>query len=173
MSVIIHFRRHLSGPPDAVEVAGIRVRKFGEAGDVAAWISLRDRAMANESPQVRPWSEDLFFAEMQSKRWWRDDRTWFAAAGELRSPDAGQIVGAVTLALREGAAATVPVVHWLLVDPEWRRRGVARLLMSRLERAAWDDGWREIELETHTGWQTAAAFYQSMGYAPVRERSPR
>ena len=173
MSVVLHFRRHLSGPPDAVEVAGIRVRSFGEAGDVAAWISLRERAMADESPRVRTWSEDVFFSEMQSKPWWRNDRTWVAIAGDLRSPDAQQIVGAVTLASRQGASATVPVVHWLLVDPASRRRGVGRLLMSQLERAAWDDGWREIELETHAGWQAAVAFYQSIGYAPVRERSPR
>jgi len=83
------------------------------------------------------------------------------------------VVGAVTLAIREGAARSVPVVHWLLVDPAWRRRGIGRLLMSHLERAAWDAGWREIELETHAGWIEAVAFYQSIGYAPVRERSPR
>src|SRR5262249_39191762 len=112
-------------------------------------------------------------SEMQSKPWWRDDRTWVAIAGDPPSPDAERIVGAVTLALRQGASATVPVVHWLLVDPAWRRRGVGRLLMSQLERAARDDGWREIELETHAGWEAAVAFYQSIGYAPVRERSPR
>jgi GNAT superfamily N-acetyltransferase len=173
MTRILHFRRHLSVPPDALEGAGICVRNFGEAGDEAAWISLRDRAMAAESPHVRTWSEDEFFSEMQSKPWWRDDRTWMAKAGDLRSPDPKQLVGAVTLALRQGARATVPVVHWLLVDPAWRRRGVARLLMSRLESAAWDDGWREIELETHSNWQAAVAFYQSIGYAPVRDRSPR
>ena len=48
-----------------------------------------------------------------------------------------------------------------------------RLLMSHLERAAWDAGWREVQLETHAGWSAAVAFYQSIGYAPVRDRSPR
>jgi GNAT superfamily N-acetyltransferase len=75
--------------------------------------------------------------------------------------------------MREGAVCTIPVVHWLLVDPAWRRRGVGRLLMLHLELAAWHDGYREIELETHAGWGAAVAFYQSMGYAPVRDRSPR
>jgi GNAT superfamily N-acetyltransferase len=168
MSPVLHFRKHLSRPPDAAEVAGICIRNFGEASDSAAWISLRDRAMAGESPRVRTWSKDDFFSEMQSKPWWRSDRTWLAY------PDGAEpLVGAVTLALREGAATTIPVVHWLLVDPEWRRRGVGRLLMSRLEHAAWQDGWCEIELETHAGWQAAVAFYQSIGYAPVRECSPR
>src|SRR5262245_31118114 len=132
MSPVLHFRKHLSGPLDAAEVSGICLRNFGEAGDVAAWVALRDRAMAGESPRVRTWSEAVFVSEMQSKSWWRNDRTWVAIAGDLRSPDAEQIVGSVTLALRQGASATVPVVHWLLVDPGWRRRGVGRLLMSHL-----------------------------------------
>src|SRR5262249_47699552 len=164
-----------------------------EAGDIAAWISLRNRAMADLSPRVRTWSEVDFQSEMLSKPWWSAERSWIAIAGDLRSPDGVEravdpvtrrspamgasgmerVVASVTLALREGVTATVPVVHWLLVDPAWRRRGVGRSLMSQLERAAWDDGWREIELETHAGWQAAVAFYQSIGYAPVRERSPR
>jgi GNAT superfamily N-acetyltransferase len=108
---------------------------------------------------------------MVDKPWWRAERSWVAVAD---TPSATQsVVGAVTLALREGAAQEMPVVHWLLVDPEWRRRGVGRLLLSYLEIAAWDDGWREVQLETHSGWVDAVAFYQSIGYAPVRERSPR
>jgi GNAT superfamily N-acetyltransferase len=123
--------------------------------------------MACHMPCVRPWSKDDFYCEMQSKNWWRPERTWLAVGGQ------SQLVGSVTLALREGTSKTVPVVHWLLVDPAWRRRGIGRLLMSRLECAAWDAGWREIEIETHAGWMAAVAFYQSIGYAPVRERSPR
>lgn len=67
----------------------------------------------------------------------------------------------------------MPVVHWLLVDPNYRRRGIGRLLMNCLERAAWDAGHRELQLETHAGWSAAVAFYQSIGYAPARDPSPR
>ena len=130
---------------------------------------------------------------MQSKPWWRPDRTWVAIAGDLRvargplqlaasgersSPaidpnDSQSIIGAVTLALREGSDTIIPVVHWLLVDPSWQRRGIGRVLMSHLELAAWNDGHREVEFETHAKWLSAVAFYQSIGYAPVRDRSPR
>jgi GNAT superfamily N-acetyltransferase len=168
MSSVLHFRRQLFRPPDAVDVLGFSVRNITIPDDVAAWLTLRDRAMADQKPRIRTWSELDFFSEMQSKSWWRPERMWLAINEETASP-----VGAVTLALREGAVATVPVVHWLLVDHAWRRRGVGRLLMSHLELAAWNDGWRDIELETHAGWTAAVAFYQSMGYAPVRDRSPR
>ena len=166
--VVLQFRRHQFRPPDAGEVPGICVRNFMVPDDVAAWVALRERAMADQIPRVRQWSESDFFSEMQSKPWWRCERTWLAIGSEATSP-----IGAVTLALREGAASTIPVVHWLLVDPAWRRRGIGRLLISQLELAAWNYGWREIELETHAGWNAAVAFYQSIGYAPVRERSPR
>jgi GNAT superfamily N-acetyltransferase len=168
MPSVLHFRRQLYRPPDAVEVPGICVRNISIPGDIAAWLALRDRAMADQTPRVRSWSKSDFFSEMQSKSWWRPERMWLAFSLETAPP-----VGAVTLAMREGAAGTIPVVHWLLVDPAWRRRGVGRLLISHLEHAAWNDGWREIELETHAGWTAAVAFYHSIGYAPVRDRSPR
>ena len=168
MPTILHFRRQLFRPPDAVDVPGIYVRNFIAPGDVAAWLAVRDRAMADQVPRVRAWSESDFFSEMQSKPWWRPERMWMAIALETSAP-----IGAVTLALREGAESTIPVVHWLLVDPAWRRRGIGRLLISHLELAAWNDGWREVELETHANWTAAVSFYQSIGYAPVRDRSPR
>lgn len=168
MPAVLHFRRQLFRPPDVGVVPGFSVRNIAMPDDVAAWLALRDRAMAGKSPRIRTWSESDFFSEMKSKSWWRPERMWLAFGSETATP-----VGAVTLALREGAVSTIPVVHWLLVDPDWRRRGVGRLLVSHLELAAWNDGWREIELETHVGWAAAVAFYQSIGYALVRERSPR
>jgi GNAT superfamily N-acetyltransferase len=178
-------------PPVAPEVAGVYVRNFQFADDMRAWLELRDRAMSDQTPNVRSWSESDFHSEMTSKPWWRDDRTWLAIAGELRLPETSdtasypatrsspasteRVVGAVTLALREGTTTSVPVVHWLLVDPEWRRRGIGRLLMYCLERSVWETGQREIEIETHSRWAAAVAFYQSIGYAPVpaRRDSPR
>jgi len=144
------------------------VRHIVVPDDVGRWLSLRDRAMAGQTPAVRPWSPDDFLVEMLQKPWWQSERTWVAVS----QPTPQQPVGAVTLAVRQGSAGEVPVVHWLLVDPAWRRRGIGRLLMSYLERAAWDAGWREVALETHSGWAAAVALYQSIGYAPPRDPSP-
>ena len=163
---ILHFRKQLAVPPVAIELPGIHVRTFSVPDDIEPWLTLRTRATAEIAPPVRPWLVDNFHREMQSKRWWRADHSWVAT-------DSNGIIGAVTLALREGSEAIVPAVHWLLVDPSSQRRGVARALMSHLEIAAWNDGHREVQLETHANWQSAVAFYQSIGCAPLRERSPR
>jgi GNAT superfamily N-acetyltransferase len=168
MSTVLHFRRQLVSPPVALKVPVVDVRNITIPDDVPAWLALRDRAMAGQKPPARPWSERDFQSEMVSKPWWSANRTWLA----MSAPDQ-RLMGSVTLAMRQGATRTVPVVHWLLVEPALRRRGVGRLLMAQLERSAWDAGWRQIELETHAGWDAAMAFYHSIGYAPVRERSPR
>jgi GNAT superfamily N-acetyltransferase len=196
MVSVLHLRKELIRPPVALSVPQVVLRTFELPDDVPNWLELRETAMADQVPQVRSWREDDFFSEMAGKSWWRRDRTWLAVAGGLRHTadnrqafandlatpsqptnptraETGRIIGAVTLAMRAGPAVCVPVVHWLLVDPAWRRRGVGRMLVAHLERAVWDAGWREVQLETHAGWQAAVAFYQSIGYAPVRERSPR
>ena len=171
MTSILHFRKQLTAPPVAVDAPGFHVRQLSAPDDVPAWLALRERAMANQTPAVRRWSAADFDREMASKPWWRSDRSW-VAINRAAWDEASAIVGAVTLALRESATTSIPVVHWLLVDPAFRRRGIARSLMSHLECAAWDAGWREVQLETHVGWSTAIAFYHSTGYAP-RDRSPR
>jgi len=188
MATVLHLRKELARPPVALALAGIDVRTMRVPDDVPVWLALRDRATAELRPRPRRWTELDFASQMLNQPWWRDDRTWLAIAASQRlagseSPATRslpaidsvhpKIVGSVTLAVREATVNNVPVLHWLMVDPSWRRRGIARVLVSHLERAAWNAGWREVQLETHAGWKDAVAFYQSMGYAPVRERSPR
>ncbi len=78
--------------------------------------------------------------------------------------DTTQLVGSVTLALRGAGPDARPVVHWLMVDPHWRRRGIGAWLMAELEAHCWDSGHRQIWLETHGDWREAARFYESLGY---------
>ena len=169
MSPVVHLRKLLSQPPVALGVAEVEVRHIEVPDDVAAWLELRQRAVAGLTPAPRPWLHDDYRAEMLDKPWWHLERNWVAVPSEAAS----QIAGTVTLAVREGTNGGVPVVHWLLVDPAWRRRGIGRLLMSHLEQAVWDAGWREVQLETHAGWTDAVSFYHSMGFEPQPRPSPR
>ncbi len=169
MTSVLHFRKELLDPPVERAGAGVSIRSIVVPADVEGWLELRKRATAGLIPEVREWNRKDFARQMLAKPWWRNDWTWLATEPQLGK----SLIGAVTLGLRTGAESTVPIVHWLLVDPAWRRRGVGRMLVSRLESAAWEAGYRQVELETHANWKGAVAFYQSMGYAPVRERSPR
>jgi GNAT superfamily N-acetyltransferase len=173
MASILHLRKQLSRRPVTRSVAEVGVRSMVVPDDIDAWLSLHGRATAGLRPPVRRWSRDDFLAEMVQKPWWRSDWTWITSAPGLGESRLGALIGAVTLGLRHGRESCVPVIHWLLVDPAWRRRGVGRRLVRHLERAAWEAGWREVQLETHAGWTEAIAFYHSIGYALVGERSPR
>jgi GNAT superfamily N-acetyltransferase len=183
MSYVHHLRKQLTCPPVIPVAAGISIHTFVDPEDIDAWLVLRERATADLAPAVRPWSHDDFMQEMTGQPWWRADWTWLATlnpklADELRlagparrsSPtvddheNGARLIGAVTLAIRGGRQMRVPVIHWLLVDPAYTRRGIGSLLVSLLERAAWDAGWREVGLETHAGWSAAVAFYHSLGY---------
>lgn len=164
-SPILHFRKELGTPPVAKSASNVAVRTIEVPSDVAMWLQLHNRAIAALTPTPRPWTTADFQAEMLAKTWWSADRCWIAEASD--SPHtAPTMIGSVTLAERVGAQGSVPVVHWLIVDPTWRNRGIGRMLMNCLEQTAWDAGHREVQLETHAGWSAAIAFYQSIGYAP-------
>lgn len=82
---------------------------------------------------------------------------WFAETDE--------VAGSITLASRDAGGVSKPVVHWLMVDPRWRRHGIAKLLLRTLETTVWKMGQRQVWLETHSAWTKAEQFYRAMGYA--------
>lgn len=166
MSDVLQMLRRLDARPVIEHVPGITIRHYAGPTDIEAWLDVRHAAFARQQVGVRRWTPHDFEVEILSKPWWRRERMWIAEEEPLSG--ASQIVGTVTMALRSGAEREVPVVHWLAVRPAWRRRGIARLLMSALEQAAWDAGYREVRLETHAAWTAAAELYQTMGYTAAR-----
>lgn len=175
--MVLHLSKPLAQRAELPDLQGIKLRTYRDSGDVDVWLSLRHRAFAREKLGVRRWDRADFEAEFLAKDWWSPERLWFAEAkaetslATVRSPldraTTSRAVGTITLALRGAAADAKPVVHWLAVLPEWRRRGVGRLLLATLEAACWDAGFREVRLETHAAWTSAIRFYQATGYRPV------
>lgn len=164
MSTVVQFRKTLATAPPAVATHDIAIRTFGRPGDVELWLDLRQRAFARERIGVRAWTSDDFAAEMLSAAWWSADRVWFALrrdAGPGERPE----IGALALAERGAGQQTLPAIHWLVVDPRWRRRGAGRLLVETAEAFAFRHGWREIVLETHAAWTAANRFYEQLGYS--------
>lgn len=86
-----------------------------------------------------------------------------AIDGDLAS---GRIVGYGGIAV-SGESADI---HNIAVVEQFRRQGIARRLIARLERWAKDQGASEILLEMRVGNTEARPLYQSLGYREVRVR---
>ena len=151
--------------PAEVRSDAFDVRSYWGNEGVGRWLEIRNRAFTSMEAAGRAWDEADFRREFLEQPWWRPEWMWLAFPSNQDAPRSP--VGTVTLAVRQTPGGLRPAVHWLCVLPEWRRRGVARLLMSTLERAACEAGHRQIWLETHTDWKEAAAFYERFGYEIV------
>jgi GNAT superfamily N-acetyltransferase len=165
---IIRLHRELDVMPQVASVEGVTVRAIDLPGDVEPWLPLRDAACADLRPRPGTWSTADFHREFTGQSWFHRNRMWVAEASgvmETRHESDRNLSGAVALAVRRSAAGATAHVHWLLVHPEHRRKGLARSLMATLERACWDAGIRRISLETHRDWRAAVALYRNLGYA--------
>jgi GNAT superfamily N-acetyltransferase len=156
MAPILHLSRKLVQEPLVEPIADVAIRTYASESDIDRWIELRTKSFADQSPVVRSWTRADFAKEFLDKPWWSPERMWFA--------EAESVIGSVTLAFRGQGMAAVPVVHWLMVLSEWRRRGIGKLLMATLELACWNAGHHRIALETHAGWSAAETFYRGLGY---------
>lgn len=78
----------------------------------------------------------------------------------------GEIVGYGGIAL-SGESADI---HTVAVVEKFRRQGIAKRLMARLERWAKDQGANEFLLEMRVGNAEAKPLYESLGYREVRVR---
>jgi GNAT superfamily N-acetyltransferase len=75
---------------------------------------------------------------------------------------------------RAGGAFS-PARRWIhvenvSVDPAWQRRGIARALVSAVERCAIDAGIEEIELDTWAFNARAQTLFRSWGFEPKIQR---
>lgn len=165
MSNVLQLVRSMRERPEVMPPPGLRLRNYEGPHDIEVWLDLRHRAFARQKVGVRRWEAADFQAEFLARPWWDPQRMWFARCQRGLLPE--RDVGTVALAFRGSGPDAKPVVHWLAVLPEWRRAGVGRLLMSALEAACWDAGYRQVWLETHAAWTAAKRFYEALGYRPA------
>jgi GNAT superfamily N-acetyltransferase len=171
MVPILQLRIDLEFRPELPDVHGVTLRSFGGIADVEPWLQIRHRAFAREKIGIRQWTAGDFEAEFLAKPWWSPELLWFAEApADAQNPS--RRIGTVARALRGTGPAARPVVHWLAVLPSWRRRGIGRLLLTKLHQSCWDAGYRQVWLETHSQWQAAVQLYCELGYREARRESP-
>ena len=173
-SVIVRLVHELEQRPADPLVPPAFIRTYAGQQDIEPWLGIRNAAFAFLGG--RPWTTGDFRREFLSQPWWPAATLWLA---EIRSPDCQRLdltgaasprsgeravcVGSVLLApaTRDPDGA---VLRWLAVHPAWQRRGIARLLVTRAEQAAWDARRPRILVETHARWTAALSFYTACGY---------
>lgn len=153
MSLPIRFAKRLTGRPALLPDATRSIVSFVDRPSSADWLQLHG-AIFLQGRDV--WSEARFRRELLDRDWFAPQRMWWAI-----SPNGGAAIGAITLEI----AGDVGRIHWLMVDPAARRRGIAAALLATLENAAWECGVRRITAETLSTWRPAVAFYRRHGYA--------
>ena len=111
-----------------------------------------DQVVALEQAnQPAPWSERVLRDELSA-----ENRIYMAAEEDRLVGFGGVMV------IGEEAHVTN-----LLVDPEWRRRGIGLGLMLALTVAAVEAGARHLTLEVRSKNQAAQAMYSRLGLAPI------
>ncbi len=104
----------------------------------------------------------------------RQDRTWWAAYASTEEPgsetdDASrsqQLVGYAGGMIVDGQVQILKIG----TDPAWRRRGIARQLISRVASDARDLGATTCSLEVRASNTGAQAFYESLGMHVIGKR---
>jgi GNAT superfamily N-acetyltransferase len=151
----------------------VTVRTYADSADVDRWLALQHRAFPREA---RKWNHAEFVREFLSKPWWRPECLWLAEPTEgSRVSQQGLPPGDATECPLVGSVGLMPhphepgaaCVHWLMVDPAWQRRGVGMQLLTYVESACHQFGYRELHAETLAQWQSAVRFYRAAGFRPL------
>lgn len=82
----------------------------------------------------------------------------------------GELVGFVIVHVERGVTGLQAYVVTLDVAAEYRRKGVARQLMSESEASAMAAGARWMQLHVFTGNEGAIRFYERLGYERISVR---
>ena len=133
------------------------------AEDVAA---MESRVMGSDA-----WNTALVADELP-----RADRTWWAAYASGEGTDAGSdgassARGNVLVGYAGGMVIDGQVqILKIGTDPAWRRRGIARQLISRVASDARDLGATTCSLEVRASNVGAQAFYESLGMHSIGKR---
>lgn len=133
------------------------------ASPLASNMALREMTAADfadvlrieRAGQLVPWTEGMLRDCLKAEYW-----------NTVAVNDAGKVVAFVIMSSGGGDAHVLNIV----VDPAWRRLGIARLLLDALVDAARERGADQLFLEARSGNTPALTLYHDIGFAEVAVR---
>jgi ribosomal protein S18 acetylase RimI-like enzyme len=125
-------------------------------------MSIRPFRLADEATVIELWKR------CELTRPWNDPHKDIARKMKVNAElflvgeiDGGKIIASVMVGY-EGHRGTI---NYLAVDPDYRRRGLGRILMHEAERVLKEVGCPKINLFVRSSNTSVVAFYQSLGYS--------
>jgi GNAT superfamily N-acetyltransferase len=139
--------RH-AGPEDAAEVIRLAQVMFDSLGIVGDNVGWREQADARFRQGLADGTVAAFVVDAPGAR----DR--IVASGAV------SITQRLPTPMGDGRVA---YVQWVATEPEWRRKGLARMVMLEIARWAREQGAGMVDLHASPD---GAALYAELGYAP-------
>jgi len=113
------------------------------------------------------WGEKSDIAKMSEKfKQLQNDDAYILLCTEEQGKLTGSVMGIVCEELY-GECEPFLVLENMVVDSNYRQRGIGRQLFAELEIRAKQKGCRQIILVTETNRKDARAFYESLGFHPA------
>ncbi len=139
-----------------------------DAAHVADVVDLEGRVMQGAS-----WTEEMVSGELSNKAylWWAAYSSGASSSGASGSAGALDAGGAELVGYAGGLlAGDVLEILRVGVNPDWRRRGIARELISRIAADARDLGAKSCMLEVRADNSGAQALYRAIGLSETGTR---
>lgn len=144
-------------PESAVTIrAGLRP---GDAGEILALhgkIYSGDLGYNHEFEGYVCHTLSAFFKRYDPEK----DGFWFAQDGD-------KIVGCIAIVAH---SKTIAQLRWFLLEPDYRGRGLGKLLLDRALEFSRANGFSSVYLETTADQKTALVMYQKSGFVKTEER---
>ncbi|MCL2141530.1 MAG: GNAT family N-acetyltransferase [Methanimicrococcus sp.] len=144
-----------------LEIGGVDVEiRTLEIGDMASLAKL-NRHFWNEESDVEEMERK--FCDLQN------NPSYIFLCAVEGAELVGSIMGIVCDELY-GTCKPFLVVENMVVDPKYRRKGIAKLLFEELEKQSVIKGCRYAILVTDTEREGACKFYESVGFHPTKNK---
>ena len=149
------------GDPGAAATAGLAPKAGRGPMDELVFRRPVEADHATVIGVVDHWSGGRRARQLAARHWFRDftGTSWVVETAE------GRLLG-ILLGYRSPDAPARAVIQLLGVDPNHRRRGLARMLLERFRNDGLRSGVRRIEAVVPPDERAAIAFFRAQGFRP-------